>query len=306
MSNETKNQGEPVVWRCEARNGGTGRYSRTADTEEEMRSFVAHYEGIGAIIQVTPLYTHADPAEVERLRKELLRWKGIAETLQVDAEKLSDDGVEFMTRAKRAEADLDQLHAERRRMDEALVACANERDSLRAQLAERDALLRDFIKMAREPESGMRSDCLRIDAIRAEQLMAGVEPEDITVCGEFKSAINHQSNFKLSSDTIAAANWGWSSGRAALSASAEPSLPKCECDMRTKLVGDGCAVCNTERAAGLAEPSAPAECDERAAFEASISYEPLRRRTKNGNYAYASVESRWEGWQARAALERKP
>ncbi len=39
--------------------------------------------------------------------------------------------------------EVERLRKERQRMDEALSACANERDTLRAQLAEWDALLRD-------------------------------------------------------------------------------------------------------------------------------------------------------------------
>jgi len=137
-----QHQGEPVapafvMPSCE-NNYGFGYVDGTCI--QRLRGYRDHLEEIIDSIPEGPLYTHADPGEVERLRKELLRWKGIAETLQVDAEKLSDDGVEFMTRAKRAEADLDRLRAERRRMDEALVACANERDSLRAQLAELEAL----------------------------------------------------------------------------------------------------------------------------------------------------------------------
>ncbi|KAF1003309.1 MAG: hypothetical protein GAK36_00277 [Pseudomonas sp.] len=89
-------------------------------------------------------------------------------------------------------------------------------ERLRTQLADAHWLLRDFIRMAREPESGTRNDCLRIDAVRAEQLLAGADPEGVTECSELNSAINHQRAFKLSSDTIAAAKWGWSSGRAAL------------------------------------------------------------------------------------------
>lgn len=64
----------------------------------------------------TKLYTHpapADPGEVERLRADLDECDG----------------------------DRWKLRTERRRMDETLSACANERDTLRAQLAERDALL---------------------------------------------------------------------------------------------------------------------------------------------------------------------
>lgn len=38
-----------------------------------------------------------------------------------------------------------------------------------------------------------------------------------------------------------------------LSASAEPSASKCKCDIRTKLVGDGCEECNPTLAAELKE-----------------------------------------------------
>jgi len=58
---------------------------------------------------VIPLYTHADPGEVERLRAELEEWK------------------------KRCQYNADTAHD-----------VGHERDTLRAQLAERDALLREL------------------------------------------------------------------------------------------------------------------------------------------------------------------
>lgn len=51
-------------------------------------------------------------------------------------------------------------------------------------------------------------------------------------------------------------------------------------------------------------PSAPVEIDERAAFEKQF---PSERLARDGDgYANDSISSEWEGWQARAALERKP
>lgn len=134
-------QGEPVAWRCEARNGGTGRYSRTADTEEEMRSFVAHYEGIGAIIQVTPLYTHADPGEVVRFGIQVE--KLLCEAL---GREWSATGISIETLVAELKAKADPGEAERLRgiirMHEKTVREQTDHLAyMRAQLAERDALL---------------------------------------------------------------------------------------------------------------------------------------------------------------------
>ncbi|MFV3291977.1 Lar family restriction alleviation protein [Pseudomonas sp. NY11955] len=82
-----QHQGEPVAW----------MYTRP---EVEWPAFYDKRKD-AAGWKETPLYTRADPGEVERLRKE------------------------------------------RQRMDVALVAAANERDTLRVQLAERDALLEE-------------------------------------------------------------------------------------------------------------------------------------------------------------------
>ena len=51
---------EPVAWTCKALkgvNGEHGSYSRIASSKDEMLHFRAHYEGIGAAVTVTPLYS---------------------------------------------------------------------------------------------------------------------------------------------------------------------------------------------------------------------------------------------------------
>ena len=55
-----------------------------------------------------------------------------------------------------------------------------------------------------------------------------------------------------------------------------------------------------------AEPSAPVEIDERAEFERAAAEQGSNiDRNSEGDYVNPWVESEWEGWQARAALERK-
>ncbi|HAB02481.1 MAG TPA: hypothetical protein DCE25_05950 [Pseudomonas sp.] len=133
-----------AVWYEHAMRDEKGRpfqFQVTRDKEPAFGKADVDYDHLYSVT-VDPLYKHADPAELERLRKELLRWRGIAEILQVDAAKLSDDGVEFMTRAKHAEADLERLQRRIQNADLALKAQTQNCDTLRAQLAEAHGLLR--------------------------------------------------------------------------------------------------------------------------------------------------------------------
>lgn len=77
-------------------------------------------------------------------------------------------------------------------------------------------------------------------------------------------------------------------------ASAEPTPQLVECDACPR--SSGC-VGTCMKAPASAEPSAPVERDERAAFDAWHA-----ANWPNG----APTEARWLTWQARAALERKP
>ncbi|MGX5887839.1 hypothetical protein [Burkholderia gladioli] len=45
----------------------------------------------------------------------------------------------------------------------------------------------------------------------------------------------------------------WNRARAALAASPAPAIPACRCDMRTKVLGDGCQVCRPESAPAISE-----------------------------------------------------
>lgn len=140
---------------------------------------------------------------------------------------------------------------------------------LRAKLAGRDALLRDFcahsalicgdlLRLARE------DDCATTDPIRARAY----------------SAMDLSRKVKK-----------------ALSASAEPSEREAQALQAEKLLG-------IERLP--VEQMAPVERDERAEFEMVYSLHHLARDVLSGAYVNAETRSLWDGWQARAALERKP
>ncbi|MFV3284379.1 hypothetical protein ACNFCI_10030 [Pseudomonas sp. NY15356] len=97
--------------------------------------------------------------------------------------------------------------------------------------------------------------------------------------------------------------------RAALSASAEPSAPKCgKCA--------GSALVQYPEHAGAwsdcpeCKPSAPVERDERAEFEACFDRTLKEQEAGLEHYQVSTMrfgkEVMWEGWKARAALERKP
>ena len=87
-----------------------------------------------------------------------------------------------------------------------------------------------------------------------------------------------------------------------LSASAEPSAPDCDhcAGAGHDYYGEKCAHCKS---------SAPVERDERVAFEKAFSAmgRPLTRADYHPDaYGNAFDDGAWTGWQARAALERKP
>lgn len=99
---------------------------------------------------------------------------------------------------------------------------------------------------------------------------------------------------------------------AALSASAEPSAPKCrKCGDPCTHDDDGhdeCRFCTAGVPSNPNDASAPVERDERAEFE-EFCEEVLGLKTDRlitGGYQSFGADNGWRSWQARAALERKP
>ena len=152
-------KGEPVAWQYRVTAGpATGWSFWNYGKGEE---FKAHYT-----VETRPLYAHADPAEVERLRKELriARAQGRAEVVEMiialEAETGLDEfigshqigctgewGSHWKEEALRQHFDVDPAAAGElelaRHSSYEIMLFEEERDALRAQLAETNTLLRE-------------------------------------------------------------------------------------------------------------------------------------------------------------------
>lgn len=217
-----QHQGESVAWETAERTANVPAVHEALQMFSDDPTGDAGTSLVRAVLEAV----RADPAEVERLRRAL---KG-AMTLMTEGAARERDSIA-------------------------------ERDILRAQLAEAQALLQKVLG----------------------HLKAG-KP------GEAQVALYN-----------------------GLSASAEPSAPKCETCSDQGIVGN---ILNAETCMDCT-PSAPVEIDERADFEAAWSarLERLRlhergnefyRVQPNDLYRWGNVQDAWELWQARAALARKP
>ncbi len=215
-----QHQGEPVAYAVFTDNGNIRIWSTNCAA---VAIKVMQEEGK----QVVPLYAHSAPsatAEVERLRTEL--------------DLRTQEREKFLGWCRDARA---------------------ESTKLRAQLAERDALLQEI---RRKPGLFSGDFILRLD----ETLSASAEPRPFRT----------------------------------------PDCPDCAC------VQDGQCLCSPSKPS--AEPSAPVEIDERADFERHvilttgrpIDSELKRHPVRHDEYECRTMQTRWNDWQARAALDRKP
>lgn len=121
MSDENKqHRGEPVAWLIKwASDGSFYMFTQDRERSEKLRNdpeFVA-----------TPLYTHSDTGEVERLRNELGEAKG-----------------EYDRSANKVE----ELRGIIRSLEQNVLTYSQLSASMRAQLTERDALLQQVWKEA--------------------------------------------------------------------------------------------------------------------------------------------------------------
>jgi len=268
------------------------------------------------IAKLGPLYTHADPGEVEPWKqfgkdaceamedrkKEVYALRAENEAFDAGmrnlACQLSAGGynAETLTAAQLVEkvqwgvTNLAEGHAR-------IV------DSLRAQLAERDAL-RSFAN----------------EIIAAAYEGGSFEGGDIQDMAVKHGLLRIESRVAECGESCACREYGFPAEcyrkTALLSASAEPSAPKDWCStMERPKSKCGCPDCGSSLVQ-IGEPSAPVERDERAAFEHFECEDPngpqvdpmwmLRCTINPDNYGILSVQSDWQAWQSRAALERKP
>lgn len=171
-------------------------------------------------------------------------------------------------------AEVERLRIELDSMNETFGMQEEKIDTLRAQLAEAQALLREVIQAFKLEADG--------------------------------SCINPGRDFIRP----------WAAKFAALLSRAEPSAPKCgNCAASTgsSCNDNGCGYLE----GGNGEPSAPVAIDERSYFEAAYSEHAAEhtsarynlvemRRGEEYRVGYHYLNGAWFGWQARAALARKP
>ncbi|MBF8733065.1 hypothetical protein IRZ59_21790 [Pseudomonas guariconensis] len=199
-----------------------------------------------------PLFTGAQAGEVVALRSAILRAGEREHELRTELAGLRQHKTDYMEAAEET------------------------RKALLAQLADRDALLRQA------------NGLLKVSAERLSR--------------KHQTIREHIDHLR---DGI----------EAALSASAEPSAPKCKACGDTGVIDDkgldelptghfverGLVTCKQ-----CEEPSAPVECAERAGFEAYCAAIGLPiDRLPSGEYLIPAARFAYQGWHARAALERK-
>lgn len=281
-----QHQGEPVAWM--AWNENSIYVTAIHPKEQELDSFVMRGHRIVARI---PLYTSADPAEVERLRKEL-----------DESNKSLDLLAEGKLGALEIMAD---LFIEQ---DGLLRECLENKEGL--------AYETDLLNRINSLLNKNIADRQKTTEFRNCQATQN-RPQGFQITPNIIDAHDRSQHFEFSKE-------------AALSTSAEPSAPvaiRCSfCDAvdsegnpwsGSHSTVDGKLIyrvmgCKEHRDLVDAvtkhmQSSAPAESDERTEFEKHYA-------SKNdgfvppffdGEYDWHDAQPCWESWQARAALERK-
>jgi hypothetical protein len=279
-----QHQGEPVSW---FRDGDDGR-------EYCEKPFTTDW---------VPLYTHADPGEVERLRG-IIRMH--EKTVREQADHLA-----YM----RAQP------AEQHQFEPVAYADPKSFENFKAMAHLGGLYLHEW--MWAEPKPGLVPLYTHADPGDVERLREQIkEWQETSVhwthkCDTLRAQLAERDTLLREAieddvgEYILGATWH-SRARAVLSASAEPSAPDCDhcAGAGHDYYGEKCDHCKRP---------APVERDERAAFEAAYAAEFSEVRgtpytaadvasMRNGDW-YGDrpfLNGQWAGWQARAALERKP
>lgn len=224
------------------------------------------------VAKLGPLYTHADPAEVERLREENRRLHEAGEFIGG-----VNQGIE---------------------------------DKLRAQLAERDAECEAFEEEASILRDGLKDVLGWIECSQSTSALRAVVEKALSASAERNQCDGCQAGIPVVNGAHRMGKPGGYADsmacQAAKYAGAEPCAPKfCTCNAcyECRERRENSALVDRHEAwlagveHGKYEASAPVEIDDRAAFDAWHA-----ATWPNG----APTDGCWLTWQARAALERKP
>lgn len=274
-----QHQGEPVAW-VRFRNG-----EPDYDGDACMIMNVAG-DTLGDGDSWEPVYTHADPVEVERLvaanteyARRHLEHQGEVERLRAEVAKFRGYCVDLDSEKRELEHKMDSYKGR-----------AEDAATLRAQLAERDALLQEI---RRKPGLFSGHFILRLD----ETLSASAEPRPFRTpdCPDCACVQDGQCLCSPSKP------------------SAEPSAPvermsaiRSEAaELSSKLKNACCQSCMSNPC-DCAIQSAPVEIDERAELEAYCTKVGLPLdRLPSGEYMIPATRFVSRGWHAHAASSRK-
>lgn len=221
------------------------------------------------------------PIEVEKIMNEVHRYKVVTMLSQAGATIGYDPHGPDVVMADV----LDRVTAERDALQQLLNAADQKDDDLSFQLNDREASRYSWFQAAQAAEK------------RVEVLEAQLADRD---------ALLREIRFKEDGHGFRVCKLGsyyTDKIDAALSASAEPSAPKCgNCDSST---GQSC----NDKGCGYLEAGngAPVERDERAEFEAvckQLGYLTTRHHALSDQYKEITMQCMWQTWMARAALDK--
>jgi hypothetical protein len=270
-------QGEPFGWLVSAPENlgvGVAEFFRNAEVVERLKQ-----KGW----KETPLYTHADPDEVERLSAE--------NEAMLNAEEDLLARRDFWARKfKEAEKECDTLRAQVEKLQAGFYQQVTDEDLKK---------IADYVGNPDLPKGAF----LRQDAYDLANMCMHMVREV------------QASRIKLAErDALLRALSGWT----AETSKAVLEAFQAELDESASYAWYDAAIADliklVEAIPGSAEPSAPVERDERAEFEKAVIDKAERFHPKleqygehpDAEYRDSTLEWCWGLWQARAALERKP
>ncbi|MDV9031321.1 hypothetical protein Q7C30_004270 [Pseudomonas sp. RAC1] len=277
-------RGDPVAWRYKTRVyvQALGHVWR-----EVIETEAPNQKEVG-VRDLTPLFTHGDPAEVERLREQANSW----------AAKWEE--------AIKAGANLE------RKLAEAHALLQNAKYVVeQARAIDKQAFAKGTQNVEHRLYRGLGALLEQYDSA----LSASAEPGEIErLRAELSGITTDRDRLRegLDNANINISNWDKANQKLKAELAERDALLR-EWRHGKNMTLRQCASLNERTDSALrerAEPSAPVEIDERAEFEAHYLvdhvFESADFEMDGDRYVWQATQDRWEAWQARAALERKP